>query len=70
MAKLYEPFVEVRIFIFLPCRDRILFKECKSVVPAHFLTGVDQRLTSRKGECEHCHKFSGITHSLEFGTGP
>ena len=70
MASRDELFVEVRIFIILPRRDRILFKECKSVVPAHFLTGVDHRVSPRKRKYEHCHKLSGISHSSEFGSGP
>ena len=45
-------------------------EELEAVIPAHLLTGIDERLSARQGEGEHGHSLHGIAHTLKFGACP
>ena len=65
-----EALVELGEIIFLPSRNRVFFKEEETVVPTHLLSGVNQRLSGRKRECEHRHQLRSIAHSLKLCPRP
>ena len=62
--------IKIGIFILFPSRNRVFLEEKEAMVPAHFLSGVDQWLTARQSKVQHCHSFESIPHPLEFGSRP
>ena len=65
-----EVTVEFGIGISFITLKMVFLEESETLVIAHFLSGLDKRLTLGKSPAQYAHSLPGLSHTLELGSCP